>query len=89
MIRIPGIDDHLRPESVITIGRNTHYLCFRPHQGLRGTYPPAEAFLGIEPATAKAIKPPRGRSGEGATDPPFIVDFLDRQKRAFPFLKAA
>ena len=32
---------------------------------------------------------PRGRRGEGSDDPPFAVDFLDREKRAFPFLKAA
>ena len=66
----------------------THYLCFRPHQGLLGSTP-AEAFLGLEPAHARARQPPRGRPGDGSADPPFAIDFLDREKRAFPFLKAA
>ena len=66
----------------------THYLCFRPHQGLLGATP-AEAFLGIEPNSRRAVKPPRGRIGEGPADPSFVIDFLDREKRTFPFLKAA
>ena len=66
----------------------THYLCFRPHQGLLGSTP-AESFLGLEPAQARGRKPPRGRVGEGPADPPFVIDFLDREKRTFPFLKAA
>jgi hypothetical protein len=65
-----------------------YYLCFRPHQGLAGATP-AEAFLGIEPACAKAARPPRGRIGEGPREPPFAVGFLDPEKRAFPILKAA
>ena len=64
------------------------YLCFRPHQGLHGSTP-AEALLGLEPAAAKAVRPPRGKPGEGPLDPPFVIDFLDREKQAFPFLKAA
>lgn len=66
----------------------THYLVFRPHQGLRGATP-AEAFLGLEPAYTKAVRPPRGKPGERSTESPLIIDFLDPEKRLFPFLKAA
>jgi transposase InsO family protein len=66
----------------------SYYLRFRPHQGLLGSTP-AETFFGLEPARARAIRPPRGRPGEGPDDPPFSIDFLDRETRAFPFLKAA
>jgi transposase InsO family protein len=66
----------------------TYYLVFRSHQGLHGSTP-AEAFLGLEPACAKAKKPPRGRPGEGPDDSPVVIDFLHREKQAFPFLKAA
>jgi hypothetical protein len=48
---------------------------------------PAEAFLGIEPACQSAISPPRGRRGEGPTNPPFAIDFLDPDRRALPILK--
>ena len=66
----------------------THYLLFRPHQGLHGATP-AEALLGLEPSSAKAVRPPRGRPGEGPVDPPFLIDFLDRDRRSFLFLKGA
>ena len=66
----------------------TYYLCFRPHQGLRGATP-AEAFFGIEPSCTKAISPPRGRPGEGPQKAPFVIGFLDPDKRALPILKAA
>jgi transposase InsO family protein len=66
----------------------TYYVAFRPHQRLDGATP-AEALLDVEPASAKAVKAPRGRPGEGPLEPPFIIDFLDRQSRSFPFLKAA
>jgi transposase InsO family protein len=66
----------------------TYYMAFRPHQGLDGATP-AEALLGLEPAFATAVKPPRGRPGEGPLEPPFVIDFLDRDSRSFPFLKAA
>jgi transposase InsO family protein len=65
-----------------------HYVCFRPHQGLKGATP-AEALLGLEPAARRAVSPPRGRRGEGSPDPPFAVEFLDRQHRALPVLIAA
>ena len=65
-----------------------YYLCFRPHQGLRGTTP-AEAFLGTQPTARRAAKPARGRIGEGPMDPPFLIDFLDRGTRTYPFLKPA
>ncbi len=66
----------------------THYLCFRPHQGLLGATP-AEAFLGLAPACRNAISPPRGRPGEGPPFAPFVIEFLDPEKRDLPFLKAA
>jgi transposase InsO family protein len=66
----------------------TYYMAFRPHQGLDGATP-AEALLGLEPASATAVKAPRGRPGEGPLEPPFVIDFLDRQSRSFPLLKAA
>ena len=65
-----------------------HYVCFRPHQGLKGATP-AEALLGLEPAAQRAVSPPRGRLGDGPPDLPFAVDFLDRQHRALPILIAA
>jgi len=65
-----------------------YYLCFRPHQGLAGATP-AEAFLGVDPACTKSVRPPRARAGEGPREPPFELGFLDPEKRAFPILKAA
>jgi transposase InsO family protein len=65
-----------------------HYLCHRPHQGLAGATP-AEAFLGTPSIHLLAISPPRGRPGEGPDRPPFTIDFLDRARGAFPFLKQA
>jgi transposase InsO family protein len=66
----------------------TYYLVFRPHQGLHGATP-TEALLGLEPACPKALKPPRGRPGEGPPLSPFAIDFLDRETKSFPFLRAA
>jgi transposase InsO family protein len=66
----------------------THYLVFRPHQGLQGTTP-AEALLGLEPAYLRGVPPPRGQLGEGPRDSPFVIDFLDSEKQAFPFLRAS
>jgi transposase InsO family protein len=66
----------------------THYVLFRPHQGLHGATP-AEAFLGMDPACLLAVSLPRGRPGEGPVDAPIAIDFLDREKQAFPFLSAA
>lgn len=65
-----------------------HYLCFRPHEGLKGATP-AEAFLGIEPACRLAQEPPRGTSGEGPREAPFRVDYLDPGSRRFPILRLA
>src|SRR5262245_20157357 len=65
-----------------------HYICFRPHQGLDGATP-AEVLLSLDPAARCAVSPPRGRLGEGSPDPPFAVDFVDRQHRALPVLIAA
>jgi len=67
----------------------SHYVLFRPHQGLHGATP-AEAVLGMDcRACLLAVSPPRGRPGEGPVDAPFVIDFLDREKQAFPFLTAA
>ena len=66
----------------------THYVLLRPHQGLHGATP-AEALLGMGSACLLAVSPPRGRPGEGPVDAPFVIDFLDREKQAFPFLTAA
>jgi len=63
-----------------------HYLCFRPHQGLGGAVP-AASFLGIEPAHRTAVEAPRGRPGEGPTEPPFHVEYLAPRSRRFPVLK--
>jgi hypothetical protein len=65
-----------------------HYVVFRPHQGLHGATP-AEAFLGVQSACAKALSPPRGRHGEGPGDSPFRVQYLDPQSRRFPVLEKA
>jgi transposase InsO family protein len=65
-----------------------YYLCFRPHEGLRGAIP-AEAFLGITPAHHAAIEPPRGRPGEGPAQHPFEIEYLDPAKRRFPVLRRA
>ena len=62
-----------------------HYLCFRPHEGLKGATP-AEAFLGVEPACARTVDPPRGRPGEGPPAPPFRIDHLDPASGRFPIL---
>lgn len=55
------------------------YVAFRPHEGLAGATP-GEAFLGVEPAHSRAVKPPRGRLGEGP-EVPFDVEYLDPEKR--------
>jgi transposase InsO family protein len=65
-----------------------YYLCFRPHEGLRGATP-AEAFLGTTPAHEAAVEPPRARPGEGPAQAPFVIDYLDPAKRRFPVLKRA
>jgi hypothetical protein len=66
----------------------TYYLLCRPHQGLCGATP-VETFLGRDPARLRAASPPRGRPGEGPATAPFVIDFLDPDKRAFPVLIAA
>jgi transposase InsO family protein len=83
----------LRPLTIQDLERRletalTHYLCFRPHQGLDGATP-VEAFLGAEPASKRAAAPPRGRPREGSLDPPFAVAFLDPERADFPVLVAA
>jgi transposase InsO family protein len=66
----------------------SHYLLFRPHQGLRGGTP-AEAFLGLEPAAAQAAAPPRARPRERRGEAPFTVRYLDPVNRRFPILDSA
>jgi transposase InsO family protein len=66
----------------------THYVVFRPHQGLHGATP-AEAILGAEPRCAAAVSPPRGLAGEGPRDSPFSVAYLDPRNRRFPVLLRA
>ena len=65
-----------------------YYLCFRPHEGLQGATP-AEAFFGATPAHQAAVEPPRGRLGEGPAQAPFVIEYLDPDKRRFPVLKRA
>ena len=82
-----------RPLSIQDLERRVeialaHYLLFRPHQGLHGATP-AEAFLGVHPACAKALSPPRRRPGEESGDSPFCVEYLDPHSRRFPVLKSA
>jgi transposase InsO family protein len=65
-----------------------HYVCFRPHEGLKGAAP-LEAFLGVKPAHLHAVEPPRGRLGEGATESPFRIAYLDPVNRRFAILVPA
>ena len=64
-----------------------YYIIFRAHQGLRGATP-LEAFLGTAPVCSKAVSAPRGRAGEGSSESPFTVEYLDPQGRRYPVLKA-
>jgi transposase InsO family protein len=56
-----------------------HYAHFRPHQNLAGATP-AEVYFGRTPAHLAAIPPPRGRPGEGLTDFPFRIEYLDAER---------
>jgi hypothetical protein len=56
-----------------------HYAQFRPHQGLGGATP-AEMYFGRTPSHLSAIPPPRGRPGEGPTDLPFRIEYLDAER---------
>jgi transposase InsO family protein len=83
----------LRPLTIEDLERRleialSHYIVFRPHQGLHGATP-AEALLGLRPACAEALSPPRGSPGEGSGHSPFSVVYLDPQGRRFPFLEKA
>jgi transposase InsO family protein len=62
-----------------------HYLCSRPHEGLGGATP-LEVLLGDGPAHVAGVEPPRGKPGEGPTEPPFRVAFLDPVGRRFLIL---
>jgi transposase InsO family protein len=56
-----------------------HYAYFRPHQALGGATP-AEIYFGQTLTHLAAIPPPRGRPGEGPTDSPFQVEYLDAER---------
>jgi transposase InsO family protein len=56
-----------------------HYAHFRPHQALGGATP-AEVYFGRTPSHLSAIPPPRGRPGEGPSDLPFRVAYLDAER---------
>ena len=56
-----------------------HYAHFRPHQALDGATP-AEIYFGRTPAHLSAIRPPRGRPGEGPMDSPFRIEYLDAER---------
>jgi transposase InsO family protein len=65
-----------------------HYVCFRPHEGLKGATP-AEVLLGTEPACRRAIEAPRGRPGGRGAAPPFAIACLDPPSGHFPVLISA
>jgi transposase InsO family protein len=65
-----------------------HYVLFRPHEGLEGATP-AEAFLGVEPASAMAVEPPRGRPRERSAVAPFQIEHLGPANASIPILKPA
>lgn len=65
-----------------------HYICFRPHHGLKGATP-AEVFLGLEPARVRAQRAPRGRPGEGSLAVPFRIEMLAPHEQRFPVLVPA
>ena len=60
--------------------RLLHYADFRPHQALGGATP-VEVYFGRMPEHLSAIPPPRGRPGEGLMDLPFLIDYLDGERR--------
>jgi transposase InsO family protein len=62
-----------------------HYSCVRPHAALQGTTP-VECFHGIRGHLPTPARPPRGRRGEPASDPPFEIIHLDPDNNAFPVL---
>ncbi len=66
----------------------THYVCFRPHEGLCGATP-GEVFLGLPPACRSAGEPPRGRPAESGAKVPFRLAYLDPADHRFPILTAA
>lgn len=63
-----------------------HYVCIRPHEGLQGATP-AEAFLGVEPAHARAVEAPRARAGDELVEAPFAIEYLNPKSLRFPVLK--
>jgi transposase InsO family protein len=84
-LHLPLTSEDLEQRLELTL---VHYLCYRPHGGLRGAVP-AEVFLGLESAHLRAVEPPRGRPGEGPTAVPFEFAYLDPRSRRFPVLEPA
>ena len=62
----------------------TYYLCFQPHQGLSGATP-AEAFLAFG-RHDRYGDPPRAKPGEGASEAPFRIEYLDPAAERLPTL---
>lgn len=65
-----------------------YYSFHKPHQGLGGATP-AEIYFGEKPAHLDAVPPPRGSPGEGPSEPLFVVEFLDPERRLPILVKAA
>ncbi|MEO5763650.1 MAG: hypothetical protein ABIR28_15215 [Vicinamibacteria bacterium] len=65
----------------------TFYLQ-KPHKGLKGRSP-VDVFRGAIDRVAEAIPAPRGSPGEGSSEPPHRVRFLDPQQHRFPILVPA
>ena len=57
-----------------------HYAYCRPHRSLGGAAP-AEVYFGIRPAHLSSSPPPRGRPGEGDSQAPFEIAYLDPERR--------
>lgn len=65
-----------------------HYTVFRLHQALGGATP-LEVYAGLKPTHVDGAHPPRGRPGEAAREPPFVVDHLDDERHLQVLLRAA
>ena len=69
--------DDLRRRAELTL---QHYAYCRSHRALGGATP-AEIYFDIEPAHLTAVHPPRAKPGEGPTDAPFEIAYLDHEHR--------
>ena len=66
-------------EKRLTFGLHD-YAFHRPHQGLGGATP-AEIYYGENPAHLSATSPPRGLPGEGPSELPLEIVYLDEDRR--------